>query len=98
MGADEVREWAETVLSQLEKVADLDGDRFTILAGQKYRRHLVPELSTVAVPMEGMRIGEQLQFLNGGGRWWGSCAGGSTGRCGTWPGTTYPTTSELHPN
>ena len=64
MGADAVRQWAETVLSQLENVADLDDDRFTILAGQTYRRHLVPELSTLELPMEGMRIGEQLQFLN----------------------------------
>lgn len=48
----------------MHNVANLDADRFTILAGQTYRRHLVPELSTAEVPMEGMRIGEQLQFLN----------------------------------
>lgn len=64
MSADQVRAWAETVLDQLREVADLENDRFTVLAGEKYRKRLVPHLSTVDVPLEGMRIGEQLSHLN----------------------------------
>lgn len=63
MGAEERREWAERVLDQLRERADLEDDRFTVLAGQKYREHLVPHLKWVEVPLEGLRIGEQLQFL-----------------------------------
>jgi hypothetical protein len=64
MSADEVRAWSKTVLEELEQVADPENDRFTILAGQTYRKHLTPHLSHAEVPMEGLRIGEQLRFLN----------------------------------
>jgi hypothetical protein len=64
MSADRVRAWADEVLDELRRVADLDNDRFTVLAGKKYRKHLVPHLSTVEVPLDGMRIGEQLSHLN----------------------------------
>lgn len=65
MAADERRAWADRVLDQLRERADLKEDRFTVLAGKKYREHLVPPLERVEVPLEGMRIGEQLQFLTG---------------------------------
>lgn len=64
MGAAEVRAWSETVLEQLEQKTDPEEDRFTILAGEKYRQHLDPYLPRTEVPMEGLRIGEQLRFLN----------------------------------
>lgn len=64
MNADERRVWAERVLDQLRERADLEKDRFTILAGKKYREHLVPHLERVEIPLEGMGIGEQLQFLS----------------------------------
>ena len=63
MSASEVRTSADEVLEQLRQQTDLGEDRFTLLAGNTYRKHLVPELAHVEVPMEGMRIGEQLQFL-----------------------------------
>lgn len=61
--AREVRAWADRVLDQLREVADLDRDRFTVLAGANYRKHLVGSLSNYEVPMEGLMFGQQLQFL-----------------------------------
>ena len=55
--------WAGIVLQQLGDVADLGNDSFTILASDRYRRFLVPHLTHHSVPLEGMRIGEQLKFL-----------------------------------
>ncbi len=63
MGVRERKGWAAQVLEQLREHADLDGDQFTILAGQRYREFLLPSLRNVCVPMEGLRQGEQLRFL-----------------------------------
>jgi len=57
------KEWAEKVLAQLKGCSDLVRDHFIFLAGQKYRQYLTPRLSHVEVPMEGLGIGQQLQFL-----------------------------------
>ena len=61
------RHWASTVLTQLEP--HLDGvESIVILAGQRYREFLESSLRSrglaVCVPMVGMRIGEQLRWLN----------------------------------
>lgn len=64
MPADEIRAWAEEVLRQLRREFDLERDRFTVLAGANYRRHLEPHLPNPEVPMRGLGIGKQLQFLN----------------------------------
>jgi len=61
--AAEIKHWSERVLRSLRKESDLERDRFTILAGDNYRRYLVPHLSKCHIPMEGMTIGKQLQFL-----------------------------------
>ena len=61
------REWASEVLSQLtprlEAVASV-----TFFAGQRYREFLEQPLRSrgliVKVPMRGLKIGEQLQWLN----------------------------------
>lgn len=63
MPAADVRAWAERVRRQLAGRYDLDRDHFIILAGQKYRRYLLPHLSFYDIPLQGLRIGEQLQFL-----------------------------------
>ena len=59
----EVKEWALKVLSQLEAIADLLNDHFIFLAGDKYRKYLFPFLRSYEVPLEGLPIGKQLQFL-----------------------------------
>ena len=61
-------EWAEDVSNAL-RLHITDIDTIYILAGQRYREFLVPKLRdygdvNIRVPMEGLRIGEQLRWLN----------------------------------
>ena len=63
-GSAAIQEWAAGVLKDLECVADVRRDRFTFLAGEKYRKYLVPHLEHVDVPLEGLGIGKQLQRLD----------------------------------
>ena len=65
-GAADRRAWGERVAAQLaEAVPDLS--RVVFLAGERYReslaRHLASRGVEVSVPMEGLRIGEQLSWL-----------------------------------
>jgi hypothetical protein len=64
MSSIEVKNWADQVLLQLRLRADLADDRFVFLAGKPYRRYLVPHLTKVEIPMLGLGIGLQLQFLS----------------------------------
>ena len=63
MTTQQIRSWSLSVLDQLRRISDLTQDHFTILAGQHYRRFLVLHLSNYKVPLEGLRIGEQLSYL-----------------------------------
>lgn len=65
MRTHEVQAWAEQVLEQIKQRADLCKDHFVFLAGQKYRKFLVPRLASYEIPMQGLTIGRQLQFLSG---------------------------------
>ena len=63
----ERRRWADRVISQLEpKLGDVV--EVTLLAGMRYREFIQPWLAStgviVTVPMEGLRIGEQLSWLS----------------------------------
>ena len=62
--ARHMRAWADNVLKQLSERADLRRDHFILLAGLKYRRHLIPHLASYEVPLEGLTIGRQLQRLS----------------------------------
>lgn len=59
--------WATLVFSNLKRLI-CAADQVTILAGQRYREFLVPFLRgtciQVSVPMEGLTIGRQLQWLD----------------------------------
>ena len=59
----DVEKWATHVLDQLREVADLQADHFTILAGERYCRGLLPHIVHYTVPLAGLGIGSQLQFL-----------------------------------
>ena len=66
MGVADRRRWASKVLNQLEP--HLEGIEAVIfLAGHRYREFLEPSLQgrglAVSVPMEGLKIGEQLSWL-----------------------------------
>ncbi len=63
MRSDEIKEWANHVVQQLKKVASLENTEFIFLAGDKYRKHILPHMSHATVPLKGLRIGEQLQRL-----------------------------------
>ena len=67
MGIEPRRAWAHKVLGQL--APHLAGvESVVFLAGQRYREHLEPALReraiAVTVPMEGLPIGKQLQWLD----------------------------------
>ncbi len=66
MPISERRAWASRVIKQMkEKGIAIKQDKFTFLAGQKYREFLVPEMNKndIEIPLEGLKIGEQLQRL-----------------------------------
>jgi len=63
MRVSERKEWSKGVVNQLKSVTDLKNDEFTFLAGDKYRKYLLTELNRVKIPMQGLKIGEQLQWL-----------------------------------
>ena len=64
MSSQEIKRWASKVLQALTEKTDLQHDQFIFLAGDKYRKHLVPHLAHVEIPFEGLRIGEQLHKLS----------------------------------
>ena len=63
MRANEVKQWASQVIEQIRNIGAVDETEFTFLAGEKYRKYLLPHLNNVQIPLKGLRIGEQLQRL-----------------------------------
>jgi hypothetical protein len=59
--------WAGQVWASLSRVVS-SGDRVTFLAGKRYREQLMLDLQRagchVEVPLSGLSIGQQLQWLN----------------------------------
>jgi hypothetical protein len=56
--------WAEKVLSQMSAAGIRFDDKVFFLAGKKYRENLIDNFSNAEVPMRGLGIGKQLQFMN----------------------------------
>jgi hypothetical protein len=63
MRTTEVKQWASRVLEQIKKVTSIEDTEFIFLAGEKYRKYLMPHFNNAQIPLEGLRIGEQLQKL-----------------------------------
>lgn len=63
MSRAQVKTWADQVIEQLEELADLKNDHFIFLAGETYRKYLTPHLLSYEIPLRGMTIGKQLQYL-----------------------------------
>ena len=59
------RAWAAGVLARLEALGLGRGNtRWVVLAGRTYREFLMPHLhGTVKIPLEGLRIGQQIARL-----------------------------------
>jgi hypothetical protein len=64
MCSNEIKEWANSVLNQLKKATDIETDEFIFLAGNNYRKFLLPYLKHYKIPMLGLSIGKQLQWLS----------------------------------
>ncbi|MBL7147934.1 MAG: hypothetical protein ISS82_03860 [Nanoarchaeota archaeon] len=63
MSSAEKKLWAENILVDLAKVSDLDKDKFIFLAGENYRKYLIPYIKNYKIPLKGLSIGRQLQYL-----------------------------------
>ena len=63
MAAKEIKKWAVRVLKELDRKTDLNKDEFIFLAGERYRRYLIPSIKNFRIPLEGLSIGKQLQYL-----------------------------------
>lgn len=63
MPVQQRKAWADRVMKQLAMRADPKKDHFIFLAGEKYGQHLVPHLASYEVPLHGMKIGQQQQYL-----------------------------------
>ncbi len=63
MSKAESEKWARLVLKQLKTLSDLNKDNFIFLAGNNYRKNLLPEIKNYQIPMRGLKIGEQLKWL-----------------------------------
>jgi hypothetical protein len=63
----ERKQWAQKVWADLQTHL-YAGDHVVVITGERYREHLVPRLvehgCVVEVPMEGLGIGRQLQWLS----------------------------------
>ena len=67
MGKKDRIKWSEMVLEQMKgKGIDFSEDKFIILAGNRYREYLLDHMKNYEIPLEGMRIGEQLSYLKRG--------------------------------
>jgi hypothetical protein len=63
MSSKEIRKWADCVIGHIKKEADLKEDEFIFLAGEKYRKYLLFHILNYQIPLKGLKIGEQLQYL-----------------------------------
>jgi cytoplasmic iron level regulating protein YaaA (DUF328/UPF0246 family) len=60
----EIKQWAEQVVADLNSLIDMNNDEVIFLAGDKYRKYIIPHLKNYRIPLQGLTIGRQLQFLN----------------------------------
>jgi len=63
MKTKEIQKWSEGVICDLRNNTDIKNDNFLFLAGEKYRRFLLPFIKHYEIPMQGLKIGEQLSWL-----------------------------------
>lgn len=63
MHSNEIRDWAKLVLNQLMSVSDVNNDDFTFLAGNNYRKFLLPNIKNFHIPMEHVDFFHQQPWL-----------------------------------
>lgn len=52
----ERRIWSQNVIGQLKEKCDMENDEFIILAGEKYYKYLLPELSDYSIPLQHVTL------------------------------------------
>jgi len=52
MPSEEIKKWEDCVIGQLKKEANPEEDEFIFLAGEKYRKYLLPHISKYKIPLE----------------------------------------------
>lgn len=63
MTSVKIKDWAEMVTEQLKNKVDFRNDEVIFLAGNNYRKYLLPFFSHYQIPLSGLGIGKQLHFL-----------------------------------
>lgn len=63
MTAIQRKSWSLKIINQLAIDFDLQKDHFIVLAGIRYRQFLLPYMSSYDIPLRGLPIGKQIQFL-----------------------------------
>jgi cytoplasmic iron level regulating protein YaaA (DUF328/UPF0246 family) len=63
MKSGQVKDWAIDVIDQMEGKIDFKNDEIIFLAGERYRKFLLPLCRNAKVPLEGLGIGKQLGWL-----------------------------------
>lgn len=48
----DLQAWAATVIDQLNKRADLNNDRFVLIANPTYLKYLIPQIANYTIPIE----------------------------------------------
>jgi hypothetical protein len=57
------KKWSANILNDLSKYADMKNDKFILLCGIKYREHILFDMCNYEIPMNGLRNGQQNQWL-----------------------------------
>jgi len=63
MSAVQRKAWSLKIINQLAINFNLQIDHFIVLAGIKYRQFLLPHMASFKIPLQGLPIGKQMQFL-----------------------------------
>jgi cytoplasmic iron level regulating protein YaaA (DUF328/UPF0246 family) len=63
MPTKQVKAWSRNVIEKLGECTELQNDNFVFLAGDKYRRFLLPHIQHYEIPLKGLMIGQQLSWL-----------------------------------
>jgi len=63
MSLPEIKKWTEKVKGQMKGKINFESDEVIFLAGEKYRMFLLPFFRKVSIPLKGLSIGKQLQYL-----------------------------------
>jgi hypothetical protein len=68
-GVAEIKAWSDRVFGQMKSKLDLKAISVAYFhTGDRYRKYLIPKLEGVGIkcdiPLEGLRIGEQLEWYN----------------------------------